>query len=218
MHQLDAEYTSIAILKHLTDAGYSADNIVSQCYDGASVMSRVRGGVQALLQKKLARYIPYIHCYNHQLHLVVVHAMQGEPCAKMFFDLSSSLYNFFRHHYVSEKYDAPCLKRLLEICWSSHYEVTRCIVENEEHLLTILSEMSEEEDATVDLCTQAAGLLIKVKRHNFFEIGKFLMQLLGVLKPANTILQSQSMDMCTACEVVGASLESLKTSVKVIGV
>lgn len=74
LHQLDAECITSEILKHLSDAGYSANNILSQCYDGACVMSGVRGGVQALLQKKLARYVPYIHCYNHQLHLVVVHA------------------------------------------------------------------------------------------------------------------------------------------------
>ncbi len=210
LHQLDAEYMCNEILSHLSDAGYSADNIVSQCYDGASVMSGVRGGVQAPMQK-LARYIPYIHCYSHQLHLVVVHAMQDEPCAKNFFSPSNSLYNFCCHYYVSQKYDAPCLKRLLEIRWTSHYDVTSCIVENENRLLNILSEISEDDDdCPVDLCTEASGLLIQIKRHNFFEIGKFLVQVLAVLQPANKILQSQSVDMCRAGEVVCASLESLK--------
>ena len=166
--------------------------------------------MQALLQQKLDRYIPYIHCYNHQLHLVVVHAMQGEPCAKKVFDLSNSLYKFFHHHYVSEKYDAPCLKRLLEIRWTSHYDVTRCIVEKEDRLLSILTEISDDDEATVELCTEASGLLIQIKRTHFFEFGKFLVRVLCVLKPANAILQSQSVDMCTACEVVNASLESLK--------
>ena len=57
----------------MNTAGYSADNIVSQCYDGASVISGIRGGVQALLQEKLDRYVPYIHS-NHQLHLVLPNA------------------------------------------------------------------------------------------------------------------------------------------------
>ena len=210
LHQLDAEYITSEILTHLSDAGYSADNILSQCYDGASVMSGVRGGVQALIQQKLARYVPYIHCYNHQLHLVVVHAMQSEPCAKRFFDLSSSLYKFFQHHHVSKKYDAPNLKRLLEIRWTSHYEVTRCIVENQDHILSILSEMTEDDAAAVDLCTEASGLQCQIKRHHFFETGKFLVRVLGVLKPANAILQAQSVDMCSASEVVGAALELLK--------
>lgn len=107
---VDAEYMCTEILRHVSDAGYSAENIVSECYDSASVLSGVRGDVSALLKKKLSRHIIYIHCHNHQLHLVVVHAMQEEPCAKRFFDLSDSLYNFFCHHYVSEKYDAPCLR------------------------------------------------------------------------------------------------------------
>ena len=34
LYQLDAEYTCTEVSKHLSDAGYSADNIVSQCYDG----------------------------------------------------------------------------------------------------------------------------------------------------------------------------------------
>lgn len=47
LHQLDAEYITSEILTHLSDAGYSADNILSQCYDGASVMSGIRGGSAA---------------------------------------------------------------------------------------------------------------------------------------------------------------------------
>lgn len=141
--------------------------------------------MQALLPKKLARHIPYIHSYNHQLHLVVVHAKQEESCAKRFFDLSGSLYNFYHHHCVSEKYDAPCLRRLLEIRWTSHYDVTKCIVENKDRLLTILSGISEDDNTTVDLSTGALGLIMQIKRRNLFEIGKFLVNVLGVLKPAN---------------------------------
>ncbi len=127
------------------------------------------------------------------------------------FSTSSSLYKFFQHHYVSEKHNAPNLKRLLEIRWTSHYEVTKCIVDNQDHILRILSEMTEDDGATVDLCTEASGLLCQIKRHHFFETGKFLVRVLGVLKPANAILQSQSVDMCSASEVVGAALESLKS-------
>lgn len=85
-NQLDSEYVCDQILSHLSDLGYNGDNLVSKCYDGASVMSGLRGGVQALLQNKVGKDIPYVHCYNHQLHLAVVHAMHAEPVAKKFFD------------------------------------------------------------------------------------------------------------------------------------
>ncbi|KAK0141175.1 hypothetical protein N1851_021817 [Merluccius polli] len=62
LSQLDAEFMTTQILQHLSDS---------------AVMSGIRGGVQALLQKKLGKNIPYIHCYSQQLHLAVVHAMHS---------------------------------------------------------------------------------------------------------------------------------------------
>ncbi|KAG2466052.1 ZP3 protein, partial [Polypterus senegalus] len=90
---------------------------------------------------------------------------------------------------------------LLEIRWTSHYEVTRCTVDNQEEILSILPEMTEDDDDTVDLCTEASGLLCQIKRHHLSEIGKFPVRVLGVLKPANAILQPQSVDLCSASEV-----------------
>ena len=168
LHQLDAEYITSEILTHLSDAGYSADNILSQFYDGASVMRGVRGGVQALLQKKLVRYVPNIHCYNHQLHLGVVHAM----CPR----------NMVH----------PILKGCLKTDGQAKSEVTRCSVENQDHIFSNLSEMTEDDDA-VDLCAEASGLQCQIKRHHFFETGKFLVQVLNVLKPANAIIQSHTL-------------------------
>ncbi len=97
LSQLDAEFMTSQILQHLSDSGYNANEIKSQCYDGAAVMSEIRGEVQALLQK-VGKDIPYIHCYGHQLHLAIIHAMQAEPCAKTFFNLSGSLLSFFHRH------------------------------------------------------------------------------------------------------------------------
>ncbi|KAG2466029.1 TX261 protein, partial [Polypterus senegalus] len=53
LNQLDAEYICNQILSHLSELGYSPDNLVCQCFDGTSVMSGARGGVQALLQNKV---------------------------------------------------------------------------------------------------------------------------------------------------------------------
>lgn len=92
--------------------------------------------------------------------------------------------------------------------------MTGCFVVNQVHILNILSEMTEDDEAAVDLCTEASGLLRQIRRHHLFETGEFLGQALGVLKPANAILQSQSVDMCRASEVFGAALESLKNICK----
>ncbi|KAL1279398.1 hypothetical protein QQF64_026071 [Cirrhinus molitorella] len=155
LQQLNAEYITTEILQHLSETGFSADNILSVLF---------RGGVQAILQQRLGRHIPYIHCYNHQLHLSVIHTIQSEPCAKRFFDLSGSLYSFFRHHFVCQRHSCPYLKRLLEICWTSHYEVTKCVLEIKEVIFDILSKVSNDDNASVDLAKEASGLLSQLKR------------------------------------------------------
>ena len=40
-------------------------------------MGGCKGGVQKLLKDKIDRVIPYVHCFNHQLHLVIVAAMEA---------------------------------------------------------------------------------------------------------------------------------------------
>lgn len=66
LKQLDSEYTTSEILDHLSHTVFNAENILSQCYDGAAVISGVKGGVKAIMQRQLGRYILYIHCFSNQ--------------------------------------------------------------------------------------------------------------------------------------------------------
>ncbi|KAK9526374.1 hypothetical protein VZT92_015078 [Zoarces viviparus] len=76
--QGDAATLTDTIVEELSKAGLSPRRIISQVYDGASLMAGKHGGVQKRLQEKLQRDIPYVHCFNHQLHLVVSHALAAE--------------------------------------------------------------------------------------------------------------------------------------------
>ena len=71
----DAKSTADMILAKPTKAGLTSLKMLSQIYNGPSVMAVHRGGVQGLLQERENRKIPYLHCLNHQVHLVMVHAM-----------------------------------------------------------------------------------------------------------------------------------------------
>ena len=57
--------------------GITTTHILSRCYDGASVKSECRGGVQAIIQQKLGLEVPYLHCFNHRLHLVAVNCISS---------------------------------------------------------------------------------------------------------------------------------------------
>lgn len=110
--------------------------------------------------------------------------IQSELCTRIYFDLFNSLYMYFQHHCVSEKYNPLTLKKLIRC--TNHYEVTKCIVDNKDHIPSILSEITDDDGAAVDLCTDlltCAGLLCQIKRHHFFHTGQFLVRVIGVLKP-----------------------------------
>ena len=119
--QGDAVTLTDTILGELTTAGLSPEKIISQVYDGASLMSGKHGGVQKLLQQKLDREIPYVHCYNHQLHLVVIHALAVEKAVTDFFSVCNMLYKFCRKPTVAILYKGETLKRLLDQRWTGHF-------------------------------------------------------------------------------------------------
>ena len=80
------------ILTYLADLSISLDGIVSQCYDGASVMSGHRGGLQQLLSVTCKRGIMYIHCFCHKFHLVVMDIIENIPPICDHYSLIKSLY------------------------------------------------------------------------------------------------------------------------------
>ena len=97
----------------LTKARLTSSKILSQVYDGSLVMAGHCGGVQHLFQERETK-IPYVHCLNHQLHLVVVQAISVEQAINDFFHVCDSLNKFFCKPTVALHYNGEKLKRLLE--------------------------------------------------------------------------------------------------------
>jgi hypothetical protein len=73
---------------------------VAQTYDGAAVMSGALGGVQAHFRKKHPEAI-YVHCYAHELNLVLCHM------CRLVSDMLDNVYNFFNsslvNHHIFEE-------------------------------------------------------------------------------------------------------------------
>ena len=91
----DAKTLTEVVCSKLEAAGLKTTKILSQVYDGASVMSRRHGGVQRLLQEKEKWNIPYIYCFNHQLHLVMIHSLSADEEILDFFDTLDLCIIFF---------------------------------------------------------------------------------------------------------------------------
>ena len=110
----NAKSIANAILNKLNTLTLNLSKIVCQSYDGTAVMSGCTGGVQKLISENLNRNIPYIHCFNHQLHLAVLEIVDSHTCIKFCFDLCEQLCFFgdylCRLNITGISYKEYCLK------------------------------------------------------------------------------------------------------------
>ena len=77
VHKLNASSLAGEIVHQLGKLGVDPKQCVSQCYDGASVMSGHLSGVQAIVRQIVGNGCLYVHCYAHRLNLVIVNTVRG---------------------------------------------------------------------------------------------------------------------------------------------
>ena len=90
---INAESLSTYIIQALEEHKIDPSMMVSQGYDGASVMSGHCTGVQKQIKDRYPSAI-YIHCYAHVLNLVLVDCSKKVQLTHDFFCLLESLYVF----------------------------------------------------------------------------------------------------------------------------
>lgn len=88
-----AKELSEIILKVLND-WEETDKIVSQTYDGASVMAGDHGGVQFFV-KQVCKNAIFFHCYAHRLNLVLLHCSKCIKQIRHFMCNLSVFHEFF---------------------------------------------------------------------------------------------------------------------------
>ncbi|XP_028410822.1 zinc finger protein 862-like [Dendronephthya gigantea] len=139
----------------------SVDGLVSQSFDGASVMSGDYNGLQKLVSDFCDRYILYVHCFLHKIHLVVTFVTENLDEIKEYYGTIMALYNFFKKSAVLESYEGTALKRLIETRWSGHYESTSHVNNNYGDLIQALLVASKKKNYPGKTKLRQSGFLIK---------------------------------------------------------
>lgn len=85
-NELHADAFTKLMLNALEKYGLDPQRIICQCYDGAAVMNGYKSGVAKRLQDSLQKVIPYVHCFNHRLRLVIVDTVKLIEPIRQFFD------------------------------------------------------------------------------------------------------------------------------------
>lgn len=213
----DAETVTAAIEEQLRLNGIDHVKVVAQAYDGASVMSGAVGGVQTKFREKHPMAI-YVHCYAHQLNLVLCYTCQAVPEAKDLFDLLQSVYTFFslslvNHHKFKETQKQLGLQpselvQLSKTRWSCQLRSVNAMIDNLPAVLQCLSSINSP---------MAVGLHAKLARFSTVYLLMMFKTFLSVTENLHKFLQSQTVDLAKAVEykrAVCATLKDMRTDEK----
>lgn len=206
--KLDAETFTRETLKVLKENNLNTDYLLSQCYDGASVMSGKVGGVSTRIQKAVKRIVPYVHCFNHRLHLIIIRTISEITILRHFFDQCVTLYEFFHHAKVAELYEGKTIVRLLEQRWSGHLAATKVILSNYNEILKTLEEIPKKKFSGDDVA-KSVGLLNVMKKLDFRFAMVLANKILLMLEPADAALQSRSILLHEAVEITKSAANQL---------
>lgn len=212
-NKLDAETFTEATLSVLKDNNIPFSRLLSQCYDGASVMSGKHAGVAAKIEKRLQRKIPYVHCYNHRLHLVVVRMASEITFIRRYFDQCATLHEFFQHGKITALYEGKTIGRLLEQRWTGHLSVTNVIYTNFKSILKTLEQIPRE-DFNGDDVAKSVGLRTVMLNLQFRFALTIMKKVLSLLQPADAALQGRATSLKDATAIVlivKTEIENLRT-------
>ena len=215
---LNAESLASYIRGLLEQYDFDATALVSQGYDGASVMSGTCTGVQ----KRVREFAPnavYIHCYAHVLNLVLVDSVKSVLSASEFFILLEALYVFVStskvHVIFKEKQllihpgKQPVeLQQLSDTRWVCRYAAVNAICCSYDSLLLTIEEVAKSSDARKAI--EARGLLHQIKTFSFIVSLVIFDRILSCTKHLSDQLQSSTIDLSVASDLVFATKSMLR--------
>lgn len=164
------------ILPFLNSIGITAI-MVGQSYDGASVMSGVKNGLQKIICDNNNPFAMYVHCLAHKLNLVLVAACNDNDMSCNFFNIMQSLYEYFsypdshsqfKNMQKELKIKSPGpheIHKLSDTRWSCRATAVLSVKRNYTAIVAVLSTTAA--DLRHSKSPQARGLLVSIKSNDF---------------------------------------------------
>lgn len=159
------------ILKQVID---KPEKLISQSYDGASVMSGCHSSVQTLIKNDY-KYAFYVHCYAHQLNLILAQATSQNQEVRVFFSNLSDIANFFSHSpqrvAVLDEIVGQRVPRSSATRWNFKSRTVSTVYEYRESLIECMEkiEVTSRQTVTINQAT-AIGRMLQDSKFVFWLI------------------------------------------------
>lgn len=130
---------------------------------------------------------------------------------RIFFDQVKLFHAFFSRFKVRKLYEGKTIPLLIEQRWSGHYKAILAIKNNFDQLFNALIAIKDGAGHNLDAedVIKAIGLLDSMTKKKFMFLLGFLCKLLGIMEPANQILQRRYVGYRQA--IIQAVKENVKT-------
>ncbi|XP_022008264.1 zinc finger MYM-type protein 1-like [Helianthus annuus] len=211
--------------------GLSLKRIRGQGYDGASNMSGEFNGLRALILKENVSAF-YIHCFAHQLQLVVVAvAHKHTPIWRVFETItcltnavwaSSKRQDMLREsqrRQLEKMEDVLCtgsglnqemtLSRPGDTRWNSHYKTLSRLISLYPNIMEVLGWLVET-GQTLPCSRQADGLLEDMKKYDFVFYIHLMEHILNITHTLSQCLQRKEQDLMNAVKLVSSTKNQLE--------
>lgn len=192
----------------------NTDYLVSQCYDGASVMSGCNAGVQKLIQETNPQDV---HCCAHRLNLVLVDVCKNVRAAADFFSKLQTLYVFLSSSKTHELFLSNQqasggreirLKKLSDTRWSCRIDSITTFLSTYSAIIKTLEDIADGSDR--DKAIQASGIIYGVQSFPFVVALTIYKRIFSVSGNLSDLLQSQSIDLSSAICLIQSSIDTFK--------
>ncbi|XP_039851317.1 zinc finger MYM-type protein 1-like [Panicum virgatum] len=213
-----------ALVRMLSSHNLSISMLRGQGYDGASNMRGEFNGVQKLIRDENP-YAFYVHCFAHQLQLVVVTISTSSADIADFFNYVPLIVNnvgascmrkdalLAKHHDVLlEKIEngeimtgrglnqESSLARPGDTRWGSHLKTLLRILVMWEAIIDVLEIVKK--DSIKPACNGALGLIGKMESFDFVFILHLMIELLSMIDILSRALQRKDQDIVEAMHLI----------------
>ena len=191
------------------------EKLIAQAYDGASVMRGERAGVQ---QKVRAHFknAHYVHCYAHQLNLIMQQATSHVPAVRVFFSDLCGIATFFtrspKRTSILDQIVERKLPRASPTRWNFNSRIVNTVHENLEDLMQCFESIRTSGSFDSTTVREASGFLRMLQDEDF----QFFLQLFHQIMPHVDMLYQQLQKKNIDAVFIKHALQSFTSSVQAI--
>ena len=214
----DGEALYKLVKEVMNDLQLELQNVVGECFDGASNMSGVNKGLSARM-KECSPLAIYVHCYGHLLNLALQDTLTTVEPLRNTLGTIQSLYNFleaspkrhalFRDIATEEGNLVKTLKSQSVTRWSCRWEAVKAVDQQLERIVKALLVLNTDKD--VKTYSESRSLLHAICDFQFILGLCVLKIILSNTSSLSAYLQGKTVDVVTARRNANLTRETLRS-------